>query len=128
MVLRPARARILLPAHGGLVGPALRLAIGLDRLVLLARVVVFRHRNNGGVQELPAARDVALPRQIAVDLLEHRLDHHHRVHRLAPRPRFARRLGLAPDPFQKRAKLFSRHEGVDLDQQVPLGIQARVAV
>jgi hypothetical protein len=32
--------------------------------------VIARHRHDGGVQDLPAARYVALSRQIAVELLE----------------------------------------------------------
>jgi len=52
----------------------------------------------------------------------------HRIPGPAPGPRLALRLGLAPDPLQHRAKLLPRDDGVDLDQRVTLGIQARVAV
>jgi len=37
------------------------------------------------------------------------------VHRLAPGPRFALSVGLAPDKLQRRAKLFLEHNGIDLD-------------
>jgi len=48
-----------------------------------------------------------------------------------PFPSIARlplRLWLAPEPLQHRAEVLPGHDGVDLDQRVPLGIQARVAV
>ena len=50
--------------------PALGLLACLDRLVLVARVVVLRHRHDGGIEDLTAPRDVTLPRQITVELQE----------------------------------------------------------
>lgn len=37
-------------------------------------------------------------------------------------------IGLRQTLLQHRTKLLLRHDGVDLDQRVPLGVKARVAV
>jgi len=47
---------------------------------------------------------------------------------LAPRARLAIRIRLAPDPLQSRAELFPRHDGVNLDQRILLGVETRVTV
>jgi hypothetical protein len=71
----PARINILLRPLGGLVSPALRRLIRLDRRVFRAFVVVVRHRCDGRVKDLPATRDIALPRRIPVELREKFIDH-----------------------------------------------------
>jgi hypothetical protein len=38
-----------------------------DGRVLVARIVVARHRHNGGVKDLPAPRNIPLPRQMTVE-------------------------------------------------------------
>ncbi len=64
-----------------------------------------------------------------VECAQHqRLEHHHGIQQLAPGPRLALRLGLAPDLLQRRTEFVPGHDGVDLDQRVTLGIKARVAV
>ena len=47
---------------------------------------------------------------------------------LAPRARLAIHIRLAPDPLKSRAELLPRHDGVDLDQRVLVGVEARVTV
>lgn len=64
----PPRVHIFLAALRGHVGPVLGHLASVDRLVLIAGVVVARHRHDGRIEDLPAPRDVALPRQIAVEL------------------------------------------------------------
>jgi hypothetical protein len=71
----PARINILLRPLGGLVSPARRRLIRLDRRVFRAFVVVVRHRCDGRVKDLPATRDIALPRRIPVELREKFIDH-----------------------------------------------------
>ena len=56
------------------------------------------------------------------------LEHQHRVHRPAPGAGLARRIRLAPDPLQQGPEFRPRHHGIDPDQRVPFGVQARVAV
>jgi glycosyltransferase involved in cell wall biosynthesis len=43
-------------------------------------------------------------------------------------PRLAIGLWLTPDPLKSRAKLLPRHDRIDLDQRVLLGLQTRVTV
>jgi len=47
---------------------------------------------------------------------------------LAPRARLAIHIRLAPDPLKSRAELLPRHDGVDLDQRVLVGVEAHVTV
>lgn len=50
------------------------------------------------------------------------------VHRLVPGERFAIRLRLAPDPNERRPKLFPGTDRVDLDKRITLGVEARLRV
>jgi hypothetical protein len=47
---------------------------------------------------------------------------------LAPRARLAIHIRFAPDPLKSRAELLPRHDGVNLDQRVLLGVEALVTV
>jgi hypothetical protein len=47
---------------------------------------------------------------------------------LAPRAGFAIRIRLAPDPLMSRAAFLRRHDGVDLDQRILPGAEARLTV
>src|SRR5262245_405755 len=59
VLLGPARILVLLRSLGRLVLPALGRLAGLDRRVLLAAVVLPGCADNGGIDDLTAARDVA---------------------------------------------------------------------
>jgi hypothetical protein len=73
ILLAPTGIQIFLAPFRGFVGPVLGRLAGLDGLVFIPGVVVARHRHDGGVQNLPASRNAALPRQMAVEFLEERL-------------------------------------------------------
>src|SRR5262249_49742870 len=64
VLLRPARVLVLLGILGGLQLPSLGRLAGLDRLVLLLGVTLLGHRYNCGVNDLSAARNVALGLEI----------------------------------------------------------------
>src|SRR5215813_13336721 len=72
--LRPARVLVLLGILGGLLLPSLRRLAGLDRLVLLLRVVLLGHRHNRGVNDLAAARNVARGLEMLAEALEQPVD------------------------------------------------------
>jgi hypothetical protein len=57
-----------------------------------------------------------------------RLEHHDSVDRLAPGTRFAFGIWLAPNPLKRWPEFLPWHHGVDPDQRVLLGVQARVSV
>lgn len=70
LTVLPTRIDILLATLGGLVCPTLGHFALLDRRVLIARIVVARHRHDGTIQGLPAAGDVALSIEMTVEQLE----------------------------------------------------------
>ena len=91
---------------GGLVGPTLGHLAVLDRRVFVPRVVVAGHRHDGSIEDLPTARDIPSPRQIAIELLEQRLEH----------PRLRQPLAIEPDSLGIRhpvlqPKTKEPHEG-----------------
>src|SRR3974390_3759576 len=67
MLLGPARILVLLPVFGWLLLPRLVLLATFDCLVLLARVPLFGHGHNGGINDLSAARDIALRAEMLVE-------------------------------------------------------------
>src|SRR5674476_334593 len=70
MLLGPARILVLLPVFGWLLLPRLGRLATLDRLVLLARVPLFGHAHNGGINDLSTARDIALRAEMLVEAIE----------------------------------------------------------
>src|SRR5206468_4760755 len=67
VLLRPARVLVLLGILGGLLLPSLGRLAGLDRLVLLLGVTLLGYRLNCGVNDLAAARNVALGREMLAE-------------------------------------------------------------
>ena len=59
VLLGPARILVFLPVFGWLLLPRLGRLAALDRLVLLARVPLFGHGHDGGINDLSSARDVS---------------------------------------------------------------------
>src|SRR5260370_20785698 len=84
--LRPARVLVLLGILGGLLLPSLRRLAGLDRLVLLLRVALLGHRHNRGVNDLAAARNVALGLEMLAEAREQLVDQPGLRQRLAKQP------------------------------------------
>src|SRR5438309_4102742 len=74
VLLRPARVLVLLSILGGLLLPSFRRLAGLDRRVLLLRVALLGHRHNRGVNDLAAARNVALGLEMLAKVLEQLVD------------------------------------------------------
>src|SRR5262249_37734127 len=74
VLLRPARVLVLLGILGGLLLPSLRRLAGLDRLVLLLRVALPGHRHNRGVNNLAAARNIALSLKMLPEALKQLVD------------------------------------------------------
>src|SRR3974377_2222443 len=70
MLLGPARILVLLPVFGWLLLPGLGCLATLDRLVLLPRVPLFGHRHDGGIDDMSAARNVALRAEMLVEAIE----------------------------------------------------------
>ena len=103
VLLRPAGIHVFLRPLGGLVGPVLGHLAVLDGLVFLARVVIARHRHDGRIEDLPAPRDIALARQIAVELAEQLLD----------QTRLRQPLAIEPD------RLGVRHPVLETQPQKP---------
>src|SRR3981189_2021785 len=86
VLLRPARVLVLLGILGGLLFPSLRHLAGLDRLVLLLRVALLGHRHNRGVNDLAAARNVALGLEMLAEALKQLVDQPGLRQRLAKQP------------------------------------------
>jgi len=59
---------------------------------------------------------------------DQRLEHQHRVYRLAPGTGLSVSIRLAPNPLETRAERLPWHDDVDLDQRVFLRVQARITV
>src|SRR5207237_7552749 len=74
VLLRPARVLVLLCILGRLLLPSLRRLAGPDRLVLLLAVTLLGHRYNCGVNDLSAARNVALGREMLAEAFEQLVD------------------------------------------------------
>src|SRR5262249_2687538 len=74
ILLRPARVLVLLGILGGLQLPSLGRLAGLDRLVLLLGVTLLGHRYNCGVNDLSAARNVALGLEMLAEAFEQIVD------------------------------------------------------
>src|SRR5258706_1669813 len=74
VLLRPARVLVLLGILGGLLLPSLGRLAGLDRLVLLLGVTLLGHRHNCGVNDLSAARNVALGLEMLAETLKQLVD------------------------------------------------------
>ena len=72
---RPAGTNVFLGPLRGLVSPIPGHLARFDRRVFRAGIVVARHRHDRRVQNLPAPRNIALSRQIPVELPEKRIDH-----------------------------------------------------
>ena len=75
VLLGPPRVRILLATLGRLLLPALRRLAILDPRVLVTAVALLGDRNDRGVDDLAAHRQVAPLLQRAVEGIEQRLDH-----------------------------------------------------
>src|SRR5262245_23247149 len=73
VLLGPARVFVLLRILGSLFLPTLRRLTRLDRLVLFAGVVLLGRADDGRVDDLTAARDVALGIEVAIKAIEQRL-------------------------------------------------------
>src|SRR5438128_5957229 len=86
VLLRPARVLVLLGILGGLLLPSLRRLAGLDRLVLLLRVALLGHRHNRGVNDLAAARNIALSLKMLAEALKQLVDQPGLRQRLAKQP------------------------------------------
>src|SRR5215472_5297478 len=86
VLLRPARVLVLLGILGGLLLPSLRRLAGLDRLVLLLGVALPGHRRNRGVNDLAAARNVALSLKMLAEALKQLVDQPSLRQRLAKQP------------------------------------------
>ncbi len=67
MLFRPARVQIFLTSIGGFVGPILGHFALLDGRVLVAGIVIARHRHDEGIKDLTAARNAVLPREMTVE-------------------------------------------------------------
>src|SRR5262245_19881895 len=74
VLLRPARVLVLLGILGGLLFPSLGRLAGLDRLVLLLGVTLLGHRYNCGINDLSAARNVALGLEMLAEAFEQLVD------------------------------------------------------
>src|SRR5262249_41167587 len=74
VLLRPARVLVLLGILGGLLLPSLGRLAGLDRLVLLLGVTLLGHRYNCGVNDLAAARNIALSLKMLAEALKQLVD------------------------------------------------------
>src|SRR5262247_181804 len=86
ILLRPARVLVLLGILGGLLLPSLGRLAGLDRLVLLLGVTLLGHRHNCGVNDLSAARNVALGLEMLAEAFEQLVDQPGLRQRLAKYP------------------------------------------
>jgi len=78
---RTTCVQIFLLPFRWLVGPIVGHLTLLDGRVLVARVVVARHRHDGPIEDLPAQRNMAPPGQMTVELAKQHL----LLTRLAPR-------------------------------------------
>src|SRR5256885_548333 len=81
-----ARVLVLLGILGGLLLPSLRRLAGLNRLVLLLRVALLGHRHNRGVNDLAAARNIALSLKMLAEALKQLVDQPGLRQRLAKQP------------------------------------------
>src|SRR6266566_513174 len=81
-----ARVLVLLGILGGLLLPFLRRLAGLDRLVLLLRVALPGHQHNRGVNDLAAARNIALSLKMLAEALKQLVDQPGLRQRLAKQP------------------------------------------
>src|ERR1700674_5227995 len=70
VLLRPACILVLLPVFAWLLLPRLGRLATLDRFVLLPCVPLFGHRHDGGIDDLSAARDIALRAEMPVEAIE----------------------------------------------------------
>src|SRR5438067_5517122 len=86
VLLRPARVLVLLGILGGLLLPTARRLAGPDRLVLLLRVALPGHRHNRGVNNLAAARNIALSLNMLAEALKQLVDQPGLRQRLAKQP------------------------------------------
>src|SRR5438067_3098316 len=86
VLLRPARVLVLLGILGGLLLPSLRRLAGPDRLVLLLRVALPGHRHNRGVNNLAAARNIALSLKMLAEALKQLVDQPGLRQRLTKQP------------------------------------------
>src|SRR3981189_1565337 len=86
MVLVAVETLVVLGILGGLLFPSLRPLAGLDRLVLLLRVALLGHRHNRGVNDLAAARNVALGLEMLAEALKQLVDPPGLRQRLAKQP------------------------------------------
>ena len=70
VLFRPACVYVLVHPFRRFVGPILGHLALFDGSVCVTRVVVARHRHDGGVQDLSSSRNIALPRQMTVEQLK----------------------------------------------------------
>src|SRR3974377_1810583 len=70
LLLGAAPSFVLVLVCGCLLLPGLWCLAPLDRLVLLPRVPLFGHRHDGGIDDLSAARNVALRAEMLVEAIE----------------------------------------------------------
>src|SRR3977135_706110 len=86
MLLRPARVLVLLAVLGRLGFPVFRRFAFLDRLVVLARIVLLRRRYDRRLDELPAPVEIALVLPAPLK----------QIAQLYPRARLGQRLAIEP--------------------------------
>ena len=67
-------------------------------------------------------------REIVERAQNDRLEHHHRVPRLAPRPRLARLVQAPPHRFQTATEVFPRNHPVDLHQRLVLRVKPGIPI
>src|SRR5205823_14066659 len=100
MLLRPARVLVLLAIFGRLGFPVFRRFAFLERLVVLARIVLLGRRHDRRIDDLPAPGEIALVLQEPIKQLEQLF------HRAAPRDKATeswRREPHPPAPNQESA-------------------------
>src|ERR1700688_2523272 len=90
VLLGPARILVFLGILGRLLLPAFRRLAGLDRLVLAPAVVLHGCGHDRGIDDLPAARDIALGLEMLVEQHEQLGDQSSLCQRLAEQPHSGR--------------------------------------
>ena len=97
----PAGIGVLPRSFGGCAGPVLRDLAVPDGPVLIAGIVIARHRDNGRIQDLSAPGDIAPAGQKTVESGKRALD----------RPRLRKSLAIEPDRLRIRDTILKAQPG-----------------
>ena len=97
----PAGIGVLPRSFGGCAGPVLRDLAVPDGPVLIAGIVIARHRDNGRIQDLSAPGDIAPAGQKTVEAGKQALD----------RPRLRKSLAIEPDRLRIRDTILKAQPG-----------------